>query len=257
MKILVCIKDVADEPAAFIDTAGDYPRYKDNMTRRMDRLSEYALEMALSLKDEVPSIVVDTVSAAPAAGDGTLKRSLEMGADRAFRIDVGEVDTWHPETIAAALGDFTRGCGYDLVLVGAMSEDLSQGITGPLLGAEINLPVATAAMEARLNEEGSHLDISSELEGGSRIRGRMALPALITVQSGPGNPRYPTLTSKLRARQQEVNLVPGLSNKGPVPRGNFIFEKPEPLGLVTMLEGRAEEKARSLIQILHDAGVLP
>jgi len=256
VKILVCIKDVPDEPAA-MESAGDgYPRAGESMVRRMDRLSEYALEMALAMKDNDPAVVVDTVGAGPPSVNRTLKRSLEMGSDRAFRIDVTEVDTWQPERVAAVLGDFTRGCGYDLIMTGAMSEDLMQGITGPLLAAELKLPTAPAVMETVYDKEKSNLLVTCELEGGVREKARMALPALLTVQSGPRNPRYPSLTSKLRARQQEVNLVPGLKKKGPVPPGEYIFEKPEPLGLVSMIEGTPEEKARDLIEIFREAGVL-
>ena len=256
MKILVCIKDIPDEPAAMEAAGGAYPRVRESMVRRMDRLSEYALEMALGMKDDDPSVVVDTVAAAPPSAAGTLKRSLEMGADRAFRIDVTEVDTWHPETVAAVLGDFTRGCGYDLVLAGVMSEDLMQGITGPLLAAELKLPAAPAAMEASRDTEKGQLLVTCELEGGVREKARITLPALLTVQSGPRNPRYPSLTSKLRARQQEVNLVPGLKKEGPVPPGEYMFEKSEPLGLVSMIEGTPEEKARQLIEIFREGGVL-
>lgn len=256
MKILVCIKDIPDEPAAMEAAGGGYPRVRENMVRRMDRLSEYALEMALTMKDDDPSVVVDTVGAGPPSANPTLKRCLEMGADRSFRIDVTEVDTWHPETVAAVLGDFTRGCGYDLVLSGAMSEDLMQGITGPLLAAELKLPAASGVMGAVPDQEKSNLLITCELEGGVREKARIALPALLTVQSGPRNPRYPSLTSKLWARQQEVNLVPGLKKEGPVPPGEYVFEKTEPLGLVTMIEGTPEEKARHLIGIFQEAGVL-
>jgi len=255
VKVLVCIKDVADEPAAMLSVENGYPRYAESMTRRMDRLSEYALEMALALKDTDPEVVLDTVCAAPPRGEGTLKRSLEMGADRAFRIDVKEEDTWHPEIIAALLEDFTRGCDYDLILAGAMSEDVMQGSTGPLLAAALKLPVAPAVMEAAMKEK-EYMTVSSELEGGSRVRGRIRLPALITVQSGPVTPRYPTLTSKLKARQQEVNLLPGLSKEGAVPPGEYVFEKPDFLDLVSMLEGTPEEKAGKLVNILHSAGVL-
>ncbi len=259
MKILVCIKDIPDNPAAATIAEGEYPRYEGFMVRRMDRLSEYALELALTLKDSKPETVIDTVCVGPETAAGSLKRSLEMGADRAFRIDSSDADTWHPERVAAALADFTRGCGYDLICTGVMSEDLMQGITGALVAEELGLVTVPAVMDAGLekNEENRlSLFVTCELEGGRRAEGRCYLPAHISVQSGPRPPRYPSLTNKLRARQQEVNPLPFPGAALSLPSGELIFERPERSALVTMIEGTPDEKARRLFEIFHDEGVL-
>lgn len=212
--------------------------------------------MALSLKDFNPETVVDAVSAGPAYVSKTLKRALEMGADRAFRIDMGEADVWHPETVAAKMADFTRGCGYDLIITGAMSEDLMQGITGPLIAAQLRLPVVPSVVEAEVSRGGSHLTVTGELEGGVREHGEIKLPALISVQSGLQSPRYPTLTSKLRARKQEINPVPAMNTMSPVPKGTFVFGRPGRRSEVAMIEGSPEEKAKGLLKIFYREGVL-
>jgi electron transfer flavoprotein beta subunit len=203
MKIAVCIKRVAvlGDDVEFIDDERDVdPDYLDFSLNEWD---SYAVEEALRLRDAHGGEVV-VVSVGDEDSEAELRRCLAMGADRAVRVWSDDLQGVHdPISIARALAGGVRGA--DLVLCGAQSADGAQGATGGALAGVLGVPVV--AVVTHIAIDGGRAEVHRELEGGTVEVVDVALPSVLTIQTGIGEPRYVTLRAIQEARTREVELL--------------------------------------------------
>jgi electron transfer flavoprotein beta subunit len=203
MKIAVCIKRIAvlGDDVEFLDDERDVdPDYLDFSLNEWDT---YAVEEALRLRDEHGGEVV-VVSVGDDEADEELRRCLAMGADRAIRVWSGDLEGVHdPISIARALAGAVGGA--DLILCGAQSGDSVQGATGGALAGVLDVPVV--AVVTKVTVDGDRAEVHRELEGGTVEVVDVALPAVLTIQTGINEPRYVTLRTIQEARTREVELL--------------------------------------------------
>jgi electron transfer flavoprotein beta subunit len=213
VKIVVCVKQVAALDEEFElreDGLGVEP---DCLEWDLNEWDSFALEAALQLReqtggegDEVVAVTVGDEEAEEA-----LLGCLARGADRAVRVwdeDVlarGDVLAT-ARTLAAAV---TRE-RPDLVLCGVQSSDAVNGATGTALAGLLGLPRVAVVKQLELDAQAEALTVARELEGGLVERLRIALPALLTIQTGINEPRYATLRAIKQAREKPLeSLEPG------------------------------------------------
>jgi electron transfer flavoprotein beta subunit len=158
-----------------------------------------------------------------------------------------------PLQTASRIASFAKNQNFDLMLLGVMAEDEQCCHTGPMLAALLDLPYATTVIAETVSEDGKLVTVERELEGGRRQIVEMPLPSVLTVQSGINRPRYPSLTNKLRARKQELQVIDsaGMPSAGKCQElvGATL---PPPSKTGVFLEGSLEERAEGLVQILHE-----
>lgn len=257
MKILVCVKQVIDPDSPLEMKENTLWVNEDKpLTYRMNRYDEYALEEALLLKDADPGVVIDTVSVGTSRALPVLKKTLEKGAHAAFLYLVPRSDLGAHET-AAILAQHAREGGYDLILTGVMSEDLMQCLTGPYLAAKLAIPCAVSVVALSYERDGHSLTVESELEGGLIETISLALPCLVTVQTGTRTPRYPSLSNVLRAKSLEVAVHEIGADMKQEPRREVLARTVPVVALHGMvIQGTREEKAGQLLDILHEKSLL-
>ena len=97
-----------------------------------------------------------------------------------------------------------------------------------------------------------------EIEGGSRECLTLALPCVLTIQSGINTPRYPALSHVLRARSAELECIEA-SGLGVLPPAQSLVRMLPPAKgrQGEIIEGTAVEKAERLIHILREHSLLP
>jgi electron transfer flavoprotein beta subunit len=126
-----------------------------------------------------------------------------------------------------------------------------------MIAALCRLPWATAVIHETIREDQKTVYVERELEGGMRDVVEMPLPAVLTVQSGINEPRYPSLSNLIRAIDAGVETIPadslGMKTRTSINAG---YSYPEKIRDGLILQGTAEEKARSLLNILRDKGLL-
>jgi electron transfer flavoprotein beta subunit len=251
MNIRVCVKQVPDMEGAL----GINPEtgLAANLAgqERMDRASAHALEEALILKDQDRGHTITALTLGPPSHEPVLRRALAMGADRAVHLLTEDAPRDHL-AMARALASALQAQTPDLVLCGAMSEDLMAGATGPMLAALLDVPFASGVVELRAS--GDTVEVVREVEGGARETLLLQLPAVLGIQSQARQPRYPTLTHMLRAGRQTIGTVsiPALETAGLPPR----LKEPLQGRAVRFLTGAPEEKARDLFAILQGKGLV-
>ena len=258
MKILVCIKQVADSSDTVqIDERTGHLCYAANTAFRVNRFDEFALEEALLIKEKLAGTSVDALSVGPERVSATLQRAMGMGADHGIHI-LDRADGYRsPFTIASLIATRVAVSKYDLILTGVMAEDTMASQTGQLIAALLDLPCATSVIQEEIRPERAEILVQREIEGGSRETVQLKMPAVLTIQPGINSPRYPSFSKVMRARTyaQELIKAEDLATEEPRELCRRV-RVPEATSQGVLIEGSAREKARKLISILHEKALL-
>jgi electron transfer flavoprotein beta subunit len=246
MKIVVLVKHAfVFEPGSTIGTNGKSFE-KQTLVYEMNEWDRYALEEAIKIKERKSAEVV--VVSVGKDCDDTLRRCLALGADRAIKIPYDSMDSWQ---IAEAIHMSIKSERLDLVLAGFQSQDLNNGLVGPILAGMLRLPYVIAAISIEF--EGEEVRVRRELEGGFQEEVRLPLPCLLAVQTGINQPRYASVRNILRAKAKEINESPIIPKSS-----TFEIEKIylPAVKKAKRIEGSAEEVSSKFIALLKERGLL-
>lgn len=206
MKVVVPVKQVAaldDEFELPSDGADVDPA---DLEWELNEWDAFSLQAALDLRDgaagdgEVVAITVGDEDA-----DEAVLNALARGADRAIRIwDDGlrDADALAVARVLAAAVDREQP---DLVLCGVQSSDAVNSATGVALAGFLGL--AHVAVVKGIVHDGGRLTVERELEGGLVEQLAVALPALLTIQTGINEPGYATLRQIKQARDKPLAVT--------------------------------------------------
>jgi electron transfer flavoprotein beta subunit len=257
MKILVCVKQVADiESNLRINETSSWIEENNKIAYRMNRYDEYALEEALLIKDVLPGTTIDVISLGPDRAASTVKKSLEKGADNGIHIKCDNPALSAFDT-ASLIAGYAADKQYDIIFAGVMSEDLMQSQVGPMVASFLFIPSVVNVVKSELINNSAVLSVESELEGGVIENIEVELPCLATIQTGINLPRYPSLSNVMRARSIHIitinseDLIKHQSCDGVI-----SIEYP-PVSLKgRVITGSSEEKAAKLLDILHEKALI-
>ncbi|MDN5552016.1 MAG: electron transfer flavoprotein subunit beta/FixA family protein, partial [Brevibacterium sp.] len=171
-----------------------------------------------------------------------------------------------PEDIAQVIGDVIRdraeeGQSFDLVLLGNDAADTGDFQVGIRLAYDLEYPVLTGiqTLSATGGSGGSAGSVTAAIEAhGIGLAGTevfsLDLPAVIAVQEGGVDPRYPSITGRMKAKKariaEYVAPEPGTGN----PRIGLELP-PEKTSEVTIL-GEGPDAAGALVDVLEEIGVI-
>lgn len=257
MEIITCIKRVPDIPDFVKIDASGKDIQRDGLMFKINDWDEYVVETALQIKEKLGGSFT-AVTVGTEECEDILRRALALGADKAIRVneDVTSADSF---VIAKILSTLISRLPHDLVLFGMQSEDWGRGQLGPMTAEMLSLThaVGVKSLEVRDGE----IKVGRELEGGTIELYTLKLPALVTIQSGINQPRYPSILGIRRAKQKELNVMTlselGLSQEQLAPMLRLEnIALPSEGKEVEVLSGSAEEVGDKLVNILKGLGVL-
>jgi len=201
MKIIVCVKEVAvvgDEiEIDGIDIDRDY------VDLAINEWDATAVEQAVAMREAAGSGEVVVVTVGDEGAEDTMRRALAMGGDRGIRLEALEGDHADPVGVAARIAGVIRAEQADFVLVGTQSADAAHGATGAALAGHLGWPCAAVVREMDAPTGGRAI-VGRELDGGVIARTDIALPAVLTIQTGLNQPRYATLRQIKQAADKEI-----------------------------------------------------
>ncbi len=258
MKILVCVKQVPESEAVVsIDKDAGWVDVHDTSVFRMNHFDECAVEAAVQIKEAFPGTTIHIISVGPERSEVVIRRAIGMGADHGTHMVTPGDGFVDPSTLAGWIASLSEASDADLILCGAMSEDLMQGQVGPLMAEYLSLPCATAVVQMTIMPVGEGVHVEREIEGGYREAVALQLPALLTIQTGINQPRYPSLSKLLRANKLKLNTlyVDAMEDSAPL-QGVRRVTLPRKLREGVFLEGSASQKAEQLLTILSDRSFL-
>ncbi|HOO73295.1 MAG TPA: electron transfer flavoprotein subunit beta/FixA family protein [Spirochaetota bacterium] len=170
---------------------------------KINDFDNYAVEAALQLKEKNGGEVI-IVSAGPDRAAKDIRQAFAMGADWGIQINDPAVQAGDNFVIAQNLQKAIEGIGgVDLVLTGVQAEDDQAAITGVMLADLLGLPHCTNVVKLEVN--GANMVVNRELEGGLNEVLELSAPAVLSIQSGINEPRYPTLPGIMKAKKKQLD----------------------------------------------------
>ncbi len=260
MNIIVCIKRVPDTTDAdiFIDKSGK-DIDKSGLAFDLNEWDSYAIEEAILLKEKLGGTVT-VFSLGGEDSNESLRKCLAMGADDALRLTDPAFTGADGFATARVLAEAIRTRPYDLILTGTQAEDDGYGQVGVVMAEMLGIPHVSIVNRIEVQER--KIKAHRELEGGLEEVVEVDLPALLTIQTGINEPRYVSIMGIRKVAKKEIKVL-GTSD---------LNLKPEEVGLAgsdiqlekvflppvgegaEMLEGKPEEIARKMFDILKDKG---
>ena len=256
MKILVCIKAV---PEHDITIGKEIPevRIDDSADMRMNRFDEFAVEEAVLIKEAFPETMVDIITMGPENALKIIKRGIGMGADSGIHILSDYHSACDAVIVSSNIAEVAKEKNYDLVLCGIMSEDMMQFAVGPMLAQRLSLPWATSVINTSIEPDHQKIRVDRELEGGVKAIIDITLPALLTIQSGINEPRYPSLSNLLRANKSRITIIPSETLHPPESlcrTDRYSYPEKKRDGLI--IDGTPQKKAETLFKILREKSLI-
>ena len=257
MKIAVCIKQVPSrEWQPRLNDDKTWVRDQD-VSYEMNEPDAYALEESLRLREKHGGEVV-VCSAGPARVQQVIREALARGADRAIHVEDDALGAADACTAAAALAPAMAAQQFDLILTGLQSDDQGHAQFGPVLAEVLGIPHSTIIMDVQVEsplspttEGRGAVRVKRELEGGWFQHVTMALPALLTIQSGINQLRYATLKGIMAAKKKEVAKV--AAPVGLTPRHRIVaLSAPQKSKQTVMIGGSPAEAAKELVRRLRE-----
>jgi electron transfer flavoprotein beta subunit len=259
MKILVTVTEVAEADDEFeIDGLSIDERY---LTFDLNEWDNYAVEEAVQLSEEHDDVEVVTVTVGPERAEETIRQALAKGADRALRVwddALEDVTLLDAATKARLLAAVAREEDPDLVLSGVQSNDVAFGATGVALAEELGFEWGAVVNNLDLNREDGIAHVHRELEGGVEELTDVALPAVLTIQTGINEPRYASLRGIRQAQNKPLDVHSPADlgvELGESSLSLSSLEVPETESNVTLFEGSADDSASDLAEFLKEQGV--
>lgn len=245
MKIVVCIKRVPDTEARIrIAADGGAAIDPTGIKHVMSPYDEFALEMALRLRDAAGQGEVVALTLGGAVAAEQLRSALAMGADRAVLLK-GEPDLDGLVT-AHALAAELSGAEADLILTGMKAVDSDQQQVGAMLGELLDRPCITVAAAAVI--ENGRVVAHREVEGAVEVVDA-PLPAVVTVTKGEHEPRYPTLKGIMAAKKKPLEEKEAKLHTSRIVVRSLTYPPERPPGRVV---GTGVDAVPELVKLLRE-----
>jgi electron transfer flavoprotein beta subunit len=200
MNIVVCVKYVPDATAERTFNADDSTVDRTSVDGLLSELDEYAVEEALKIRDaNAGEVTVVTVGPEPASA--AIRKSLQMGADRAVQVIDDAIHGSDAVATSLVLARALEKEEYDLVLCGMSSTDGSMGVVPAMLAERLGLPQVTLASEVTIN--GSTVTVQRDGDIATETV-QATTPLVLSVTDQINEPRYPSFKGIMAAKKKPV-----------------------------------------------------
>lgn len=203
MRIVVCVKQIVHIYARTgMDPSTQFIADEDRVNI-INPLDELAVEEAVRLREARGGEII-LLTLGELIAERGLRHCFAMGADRMIRIDDSTFEATDAWTTAVLLSAAIGRIGPDLVLCGKQALDDRCGQVGVMIAERLDFPCVSGITRLDLKGEGNMAIVHRALERGDREVVECLLPAVLTVEKGLNEPRYPTLENLLEANEEEI-----------------------------------------------------
>tara|TARA_B100000242_G_scaffold255202_1_gene198161 strand:+ start:5291 stop:5992 length:702 start_codon:yes stop_codon:yes gene_type:complete len=191
---------------------------KDDIQFIIGPYEDYALSRAVELKEENESINISVLNVGLKENDSLLRRSLAVGADSAFRINVNPNDS---NQVSSLIADFVSENKFDLILMGKESTDFNSGIVHHLVGSKVKYnslsPVSSLSIVDNTTVE-VNLEKKSSIE-----KIQVSTPVILGCQEPIADWKIPNMRGIMKARSKEINIIEKEEKEMKVKYENFTL----------------------------------
>ncbi len=256
MKIAVCVKQVPDMESKFVVNNSKVD--ESQIAFKMNDFDEFAVEAALQIKEKLGGEVI-IISVGPERVVKDIRQAFAMGADWGVHVNDPQIDEGDSRVVASAIQKAIGKIGnVDLVLTGVMSNDNQSALTGIMVANLMNLPHCTNIVKLEIGADQKSITVNRELEGGLNEVLEMNLPAVLSIQSGINQPRYPTLPGIMKAKKKRLDVMKaadlGLSELGKAGSKTEMIKMYIPVSehKAEIIQGDPKQAAAALINKLKN-----
>lgn len=203
MNIITCYKSVPDEQDITVNSADS----SLDFSRANTKISQYdlnAIEAANQLKTQLDGIQITAMSVGGKSLTNAKARKdvLSRGADDLVVVVDDQFEASLPYQTAVALAAAATKKGYDLILCGDGSADLSSQQVSLLVGEILNIP-AINGINKIVSLSNDSITVERELENEIETL-TLPLPAVIAVSTDINTPQIPSMKAILGAAKKPV-----------------------------------------------------
>jgi electron transfer flavoprotein beta subunit len=252
--VLVCVKRVPDVGGEVLLTADAQAVDARYVGFTVSAHESCAVELAtLVASDRGGEATVLTLG--PAEAVDQLRAVLALGCTAATHV-VADPTTFGPADVAREIAAVVRdheahGRTHDLILLGNDAADSGDFQVGIRLAHALGRPVVNGAATVEVAD--GMVTVRGDGPDGYETY-RVPLPAVVTVLEGGVQPRYPTISGRVRAKKVSIEeRSPTAAPTGPR-RVRLTLPPPAP-SQVRML-GEGPQAAPALVDLLESLGVV-
>jgi electron transfer flavoprotein beta subunit len=260
MEILVCVKRVPDTAENEIEVNSDGSDIeRDDLVYSVNEWDNYAVEEAIQIVDKAGGAVT-VVSVGDEESEEVVRREMAMGANNGILVSDDAFERSDGKSVAAILKSVVEKGNYDLILTGAQADD-GAGQIGGMLAAMLDVPYASVVNSIEVLSD-SQLKVGREIEGGNQEMNEIALPCVLSIQTGINEPRYVGIRGIRKVASVDIPVW-GASDLGIDPASvgesgskvkRIDYFVPDLGEGAEILEGSSEEIAEKLIDLLKAKG---
>lgn len=243
MKILVFVNHVPDTETKVKVGADGKLIDLSGVNFMLNPYDELAVEEALRTREKFTGEVV-VASLGGNVNKETLRKALAMGCDKAvFLKDASVRDSF---AVAKSLAEYAKEYGAEIIFFGKQSIDYDDAQVGGLVAEMLGVPSISVVVKLEIND--GSIVAEREIEGGHEIV-HSKLPAVVIVQKGLNEPRYPSLKGIMEAKRKtiEEKTITTVESRVEV----TAMRKP-PAKAAGKIVGTDAAAAAELVRLLHE-----
>jgi len=168
----------------------------------LSELDEYAVEEALTIRDDAGGGEVVVVTAGPEGARAAILKALQMGADAGVHVLDDAVHGSDAIGTSLVLAKAIERQGADIVLCGMASTDAGMSVVPAMLAERLGLPQVTLASEVTV--DGATVTIRRDGDSAVEII-EATMPLLLSVTDQCNEPRYPSFKAIMAAKKKPVD----------------------------------------------------
>lgn len=204
MNIIVCVKQVPDTNEIKIDPVTN-TMIRKGVPSILNPYDEFALELALQLKEKVEGSTVTVMTMGPEQAKDILVQSFAMGADRMILISdrkFGGADTLATSyTLSQAIkkiGD------YDIIFCGKQAIDGDTAQVGPEMAEHLGIPQITYAVAVDYKD--GQVIVKRETDDSYEMM-TANTPMLVTATKTEIDPRNQNIRRRMLANRTPIETI--------------------------------------------------
>jgi electron transfer flavoprotein beta subunit len=251
--VLVCIKRVPDAAGEVLLTADNQGVDARYVGFTVSAHENCAVELAVRIATDTGGTAT-VLSLGPDDAVEQLRTALALGCSAAVLIEAdpagfGPADVAH-EIAAVVEAHAADGRTYDLVLLGNDAADTGDFQVGIRLAYALDRPVVNGASTVEVDGNVA----TARVAGPDGVETyAVPLPAVVTVLEGGVEPRYPTISGRMKAKKAKIeSTAPQGQPRGPG-RVRLLLPPAQPSEVQVLGEG--PDAAKAVVDLLEKLGV--
>jgi electron transfer flavoprotein beta subunit len=248
--VLVCVKRVPDTGGDVTLTADGQSVDARGLGFTISAHESCAVELAVRIvAEDGGSVTVLTLGTEDAVEQ--LRSALGVGATSAVLIEADDPAAFGPADVAREIAAVVEDGSYDLVLLGNDAADTGDFQVGIRLAYLLNRPVVNGARTLEVTGGTA----TAKVAGPDGVETyALPLPAVVTVLEGGVEPRYPSITGRMKAKKAKIETrTPSGEPRG---SGRVRLTLPPTQPSTVEVLGEGPDAAPAVVDLLQRLGVM-